>query len=128
MGVITEALSSQGQEMEICSELEYIQQILPDGWRVFQARLGDSYQYFILNPDGKRFETFDEVYDFIVEENMLRKKGLRKKRKEIPTYLTTNSILRRHQNKIKNPFTNLLKKALEKSHVTNDVFGIMVSE
>merc|ERR1712150_336284 len=70
-----------------------------------------------------RFETFDDVYDFLVEENDLRRNGLRRKQRDIPTYLTTSIILRRQQMKMKNPFSNLLKKTLEKAHVINDVLG-----
>ena len=109
--------------MEFSHEEEFIKKVIPSGWRVFKARDGKSYQYYILNPQGKRFETFDDVHDFLVEERVLKEKGLRRKQKDVPTYLTTSVILRRHQMKIKNPFSNLLKRTLEKAHVTNDVLG-----
>ena len=109
--------------VEFSHEEEFIKKVIPIGWKVFKAREGKSYQYYILSPQGKRFETFDDVHDFLVEERALREKGLRRKQRDVPTYLTTSIILRRHQMKIKNPFSNLLKKTLEKAHVANDVLG-----
>ena len=109
--------------VEFSHEEEFIKKVIPSGWKVFKAREGKYHQYYILNPQGKRFETFDEVHDFLVEERALKEKGLRRKQRDVPTYLTTSIILRRHQMKIKNPFSNLLKKTLEKAHVTNDVLG-----
>ena len=115
-------------DLEICQEEEFIKQVIPKGWRVIKAREKSSYQYYILSPEGKRFETFDDVYDFLVEENDLRRNGLRRKQRDIPTYLTTSIILRRQQMKMKNPFSNLLKKTLEKAHVINDVMGTTGSD
>ena len=109
--------------LEFSHEEDFIKKVIPSGWKVFKAREGKSYQYYILSPQGKRFETFDEVHDFLVEERALKEKGLRRKQKDVPTYLTTSVILRRHHMKIKNPFFNLLKRTLEKAHVTNDVLG-----
>ena len=108
-------------DLEICQEEEFIKQVIPKGWRVIKAREKSSYQYYILSPEGKRFETFDDDYDFLVEENDLR--SLRSKQRDFPTYVTTSIILRRQQMKMKNPFSNLLKKKLEKAHVTNDVMS-----
>ena len=110
-------------DLNICQEEEFLKQVIPNGWRVIKARERDSFQYFILNPDGKRFETFDDVLEFLVEENQLKKRGLRRKLREVPPYLTTSIILRRQQMKMKSPFSNLLKKTLEKVHVMNDVLG-----
>ena len=112
-------------EMEICKEEEFIKQIFQryEGWRVIKAREKSSYQYYILSPEGKRFETIEDVHDFLLEEEDLRKRGLRKKPRDIPTYLTTNIILRRQQMKMKNPLSNLLKKTLEKAHLMNDVMS-----
>ena len=109
--------------MEFSHEEEFIKKVIPSGWRVIKAREGKTHQYYILNPQGKRFETFDDVHDFLVEERALKEKGLRRKQRDVPTYLTTSVILRRHHMKIKNPFFNLLKRTLEKAHVTNDVLG-----
>ena len=109
--------------MEFSHEEEFIKKVIPNGWKVIKAREGKSYHYFILNPQGRRFETFDDVHDFLVEERALKEKGLRRKPIDIPPYLTTRVRLRRHQMKIKNPFSNLLKKTLEKAHVTNDILG-----
>ena len=69
-------------DLNICQEEEFLKQVIPNGWRVIKARERDSFQYFILNPDGKRFETFDDVLEFLVEENQLKKRGLRRKLRE----------------------------------------------
>ena len=66
-------------EMEICKEeeLEEIKQIFQryEGWRVIKAREKSSYQYYVLSPEGKRFETIEDVHDFLLEEEDLRKRG-----------------------------------------------------
>ena len=60
--------------MEFSHEEEFIKKVIPNGWRVIKAREGKTHQYYILNPQGKRFETFDDVHDFLVEERALKEK------------------------------------------------------
>ena len=114
--------------MEFSYEEEFIKKIIPAGWKVIRAREGKSYYYIILNPEGKRFDNFEDVDDFLDEERELKEKGLRRKQRDVPPYLTTSVLMRRHHMKIKNPFYNLLKKTLEKAHVKNDVLGEIGAE
>ena len=104
--------------------------ILPAGWRVIKARYGggDTSYTIILSPEGKRFETLEDVLEHL-EEEMKPKRA--SKRTEIlrrlyeaedtPLAVTEIVLKRRKLLSMRSKTRNLLKKTLEKVHKINSI-------
>ena len=128
-------MNRAGQRFETLEEaqdeiLEGRRDLLPAGWRVIKARYGGGNTSYtiILSPQGKRFETLEDVLEHLEEESKPKKAS---KRTEIlrqlyeaentPLAVTEIVIKRRKLLSMRSKTRNLLKKTLEKVHKINSV-------
>jgi len=110
--------------MPILTERDLLSSILPQGWKVIEARSGGrkACNTVILSPQGKRFETLEAVNDFLLEQDGIGKveeeiqKVFASKTKITNLNLTEAAKMKRKYMAMKNPFRNLLKRTLEKNH------------
>ena len=110
--------------MPILTESDLLMSILPQGWKVIQARTGGkkTSHTVILNPQGKRFDSIEDVNEFLMEQGGIKKieeeikKVFASKTKVENLNLTQSAKMKRKYMAMKNPFRNLLKRTLEKNH------------
>ena len=108
--------------MPILTETDLLLSILPEGWKVIQARGGDNASNtIILSPLGKRFHTLGHVKEFLIKQNGIAKveeeiKKLFEAKSAVNLSLTEAAKLKRKYRVMKSPFRNLLKRTLEKNH------------
>ena len=106
--------------MTIFTEMDVLLGILPEKWKVIQARSSGETKLctVILSPDGKKFNSLEDVNDFLLEA----KESVRVVSNfEIGSIggvcsLSESAKLRRKHMTNKSPFRNLLKKTLERNH------------
>ena len=110
--------------MPIFTEPDLLLSILPQGWKVIQVRAeGKASNTLILNPQGKKFDSLEEVNDFlrklvssIDKEEEEFENLIEDKTKVASLALSERARMKRKYHAMKSPFRNLLKRTLEKNH------------
>ena len=113
------ALLSLYSSMPILTEVDLLLSILPEGWKAIEARVNGKKESctIILSPDGKKFDSLEEVNEYLLLENVKGDKALEPKvpMSRCPGLSETARLKRKHM-AMKSPFRNLLKRTLERNH------------
>ena len=109
--------------MPIQTQVDFLSQVLPKGWKVIRARHGYNEITLMISPDGKKFDTLEKANDYM-EEQKNKKQSTKSEMfrrlfeaEDTPLAMSESAIYKRKYMARKNPFRNLRRRTLEKNHV-----------
>merc|ERR1712002_817982 len=109
-----ENISEKMQLQEL--KMSVVAKYLPSGWKAIRMRHGNFLLNFILSPDGKRFDNFEEAQDHY-DKKEIKKELILKQSTSLA--LSEAAKFKRKFKAEKSPWRNMLKTTLEKNHVKN---------